>query len=544
MKKKLIAVYLLIIFLPLALITWLGWRNVKDEQERNRLRFEAVLLGRLRDVDERIQSLLRRQEAGFLQLAGIYSMQINEIRRVTRKSRLIRQFFILDPESAIVYPNPDSVLSSKEEQFLIRTKSLDLSANLFYKPTETAPRKTSSSGWYTWFWGDGINFIYWQFTDPGGILGIEVERVALIADIVASLPDSDIALRKSDIAPSQEPQGRIVLQDVKGNTLYQWGAFRPDAGDTPIASIALSSPLSTWRLAYFADRAENSASLFGGGYFSLISGIFVLIVALSALAVYFYRENSREIREALQKVSFVNQVSHELKTPLTNIRMYAELLEDEIPGDEGKARNYLGIVVSESRRLSRLIRNVLTFAGKEKKGLNLHLEPGSIDTVISNIIENFRPALESKDVVIEFASGAGDEVLFDADILEQIVNNLISNVEKYATSGKSLKIETSRDGEKAMIRVSDRGPGIPTRERKRVFLPFTRLSNRLTDGITGTGIGLAIARDLAVLHGGALELLPAERGAVFLLTIHAPRSERETHAGYGTRAGREAEEEN
>ncbi len=533
MKKKLIAVYLLIIFLPLALITWLGWRNVKDEQERNRLRFEAVLLGRLRDVDERIQSLLHRQEAGFLQLVGIYSMPIDEIRRVSRRSRLARQFFILDPENTLVYPNPQSVLSSKEEEFLIRTKSLGISANLFYKPTETAPRKKTSSGWYTWFWGDGINFIYWQSVESGGILGIEVERVALIADVVASLPDSEIALRKPDIAPAREPQGRIVLQDVKGNTIYQWGAFRPQAGETPIASIALSPPLSTWKLGYFAERAENSAPLFAGGYFSLASGVFVLITALGGLAVYFYRENSREIREALQRVSFVNQVSHELKTPLTNIRMYAELLEEEIPGHEEKARSYLGIVVSESRRLSRLIQNVLTFAGKEKKGLNLHMEADSIDRVISNTIENFRPALESKHVVIEFASGAGDEVLFDADILEQIVNNLISNVEKYATCGKYLKIETSRDGERALIRVSDRGPGIPARERKRVFLPFTRLGNRLTDGISGTGIGLAIARDLAVLHGGTLELQPAERGAVFLLTIHAPCSERGTGAGRG-----------
>ncbi len=522
-----IAVYLLIILIPLALISWLGWRNVKDEQERNRLRLEAVLLARLRDVDERIQSLLRKQEAAFLQMADIYAMSVDEIRRIARKSRLAKQFFKIDPQRGLLYPAPDDILSSKEQEFLLRTKGLDLSASLFQRPKETAIPQTSSSGWYTWFWGEGINFIFWQSVESGGILGIEVERVALIADIVASLPDSEITPDQSKeiertSKATQAPQGRIVLQDVKGSTIYQWGTFRPIADDAPVASIHLSQPLSTWRLGYFADRGQDVVPLFGSGLFGLASGLFALLLALCGLAVYFYRESSREIREALQRVSFVNQVSHELKTPLTNIRMYAELLEGEIEDSQKKAKSFLRILVSESQRLSRLIQNVLTFAGKEKKGLNLHRNAGSVDDVIAGIIENFRPALESKGVHIELLPGVREKVSFDADILEQIINNLVSNVEKYATSGKYLEIRSRREGDKSFVQVSDRGPGIPSRERKRIFLPFTRISNKLTDGITGTGIGLAIARDLAVLHGGSLELLPAERGAVFLLSLNAP----------------------
>ena len=512
MKKRLIAVFLLIIFVPLGLITWLGVRDARDEQERNRLRFESVLSDRLRDVDERIQSLLRKQEAEFLQMAAIYSMPIDAIRRVGRKSRLIRQIFVLDANNNLLYPNTQSDLSARELEFHSRTGSLGISTGLFSKPQEAASRTVTSSGWYTWFWRDGINFIHWQSNESGGILGIEIERISLISDIVAALPDSDMARPR-------EPDARIVLSDVKGDTIYQWGAFRPGAGAAPIAAIALSAPLSTWKLSYLAAESGQTNGLFSGGYFSLASGILVVVVALSGLAVYFFRENSRAIREALQKVSFVNQVSHELKTPLTNIRLYAELLEGETPGENEQARNYLGIVVAESRRLSRLIGNVLTFAGKEKKGLVLHPTAGVVDTVIANIIENFRPALESKGVVIEFLPNAGRELLFDADILEQILNNLVSNVEKYATSGKSLKIESTQNTDNTMIRVSDRGPGISARESKRVFMPFTRLSNRLTDGISGTGIGLSIARDLATLHRGTLELLPAEKGAVFELTI-------------------------
>ena len=518
MRKRLIAVYLLIILLPMILITWLSWRNMQNEREHNRIRFQAVLAERLKDVDERIQSLLRRREADFIQMAEIYSMPIDEIRRVTRKTRLVKQFFILDSENNAVYPNPDDILSTKEKEFRVRTNNLGLSVKLLSRPLENTGSQTYS-GWYTWFWEEGLNFIYWQSHESGGILGIEVERIALIADIVAGLPDSDIS-------EPAGPIGRIVLSDVRENTIYQWGAYKPAEGEYPISSISLSPPISTWKLGYFADETENAASPIWGGYFSLISGIVVLLIALSGLAIYFYRENSREIREAFQKVSFVNQVSHELKTPLTNIRMYAELLTEEIAADAEKAQGYLNVVVSESRRLSRLILNVLTFAGKEKKSLKLNIKPGIIENVISGVIENFRPALESKGVEIDFIPDAETELLFDADILEQILNNLVSNVEKYSASGKYLRIESSRDGDKAVILVSDRGPGIPQRDREKIFLPFTRLSNRLTNGISGAGIGLTIARNLAVLHGGKLEVLPSERGAVFRLIIRVEESNR------------------
>ena len=283
MKKRLIVIYLLIVLLPLAFITWLGWRNVSDEQEGNRRRFEAVLSSRLREVDERIQGLLRRQEADFLQMADLSSLPVDDIRRTTRKSRLIRQVFLIDAQGALAYPTSDMELSAREEDFLVRTKGLGLSAGLFRRPAERGTRGRASSGWYTWFWEEGLNFIYWQ-TTGSGILGIEIERIALIADVVAVLPDSDIF-------EPREPKGRIVLSDVKGNAIYQWGAYQPDQSESPVTTIALSPPLSTWRLGYYADRTDGSGGFFQGGYFTLASGMLVLVVALTGLAVYFYREN-------------------------------------------------------------------------------------------------------------------------------------------------------------------------------------------------------------------------------------------------------------
>src|SRR5690606_38541242 len=113
-------------------------------------------------------------------------------------------------------------------------------------------------------------------------------------------------------------------------------------------------------------------------------------------------------------------------------------------------------------------------------------------------------------------------VYADADAVGQIVANLVSNVEKYAASGGSLVIATRQDADRAVVRVTDRGPGIAAAHEGKVFTPFYRVSDRVTDGVTGTGIGLAIARDLARAGGGDLVLVPAGTGACFELIL--PRS--------------------
>ncbi|MCA9526810.1 MAG: HAMP domain-containing histidine kinase, partial [Myxococcales bacterium] len=214
----------------------------------------------------------------------------------------------------------------------------------------------------------------------------------------------------------------------------------------------------------------------------------------------------------------VNQVSHELKTPLTNIRMYAELLADELDDEDDRAARHVAIIEGESQRLSRLIGNILTFARKQRETLRLRPTEAVIDDVIRDAIEGFAPSLERCGVAVAFEPGAPATVRVDADALGQILGNLLSNVEKYAHGGpvRITAVQTPTD---TTITVHDSGPGIPRGDRQRVFEPFERLSDALEEGVSGTGIGLGIARDLARLHGGDLTLLPTERGAAFELRL-------------------------
>jgi signal transduction histidine kinase len=287
-------------------------------------------------------------------------------------------------------------------------------------------------------------------------------------------------------------------------------------GEQALSMLPLSPPLASWKLEYYGAGLKAGSA---GNRFGMLAGLLAVTFALLGLGWYLYQEHTREMRVAEQRVNFVNQVSHELKTPLTNIRMYAELLEDQLADDDDKPRKYIAIITAESQRLSRLIANVLSFSRAQKERPALHLQQGSVDDIIARCVEAFMPALQAKAIVPRFDAQAGAPVALDAEVLEQILNNLISNVEKYAAGGGLLEIASMQQAGRTTIRVCDHGPGIPKRERERIFQPFYRISSKLTDGVAGTGIGLGIARQLARLHGGDLELDTAEQGACFVVTL-------------------------
>jgi signal transduction histidine kinase len=256
------------------------------------------------------------------------------------------------------------------------------------------------------------------------------------------------------------------------------------------------------------------------------AGFGALALAVVGLAIYIFRESGRQMREAAQRVNFVNQVSHELKTPLTNIRMYAELLEDGLEDEEDKLRGQAQVIAQESQRLSRLIGNVLSFARQQRGKLTARRQPGKVDDVVRQVLDQFGPSLEDKGIEVELETGAPAEVLLDSDVVGQILGNLLGNVEKYAAQGGRVEIRTAQKEGQSEIWVTDHGPGVPTRARDKIFKPFFRLSGKVTDGVSGTGIGLAIAQDLARLHGGELSLEPRQVGACFKVSLSTPAKEK------------------
>lgn len=371
-------------------------------------------------------------------------------------------------------------------------------------------------GWYTWYAGRGLHLIFWRQLADGRVLGMELDRVRLMAEVVGRLP-----------MEREPPAGRhsgVALADARGAVICQWGDLTAIETVAPRLQLHLAAPLSAWTLnLHVQDRLLENPYRNTFRY-TLLGVLIPAGVALLVLGVTFYRESSREMRDAAQRVSFVNQVSHELKTPLTNIRLYAELLGATVDEEDATSRRNLSIIISESQRLSRLIGNVLTFGRQRQQRMVLRPVEACPDTLIREILQQFGPALADAGIAGTFSGGAPDPAMLDADAFGRILMNLISNVEKYAAAGGRVAVTSSREGDTLAVSVRDFGPGIPSGERERVFQPFHRVSNRLTDGVAGTGIGLTISRHLARLHGGDLELLAAEPGALFRFTVHAPRT--------------------
>ena len=152
------------------------------------------------------------------------------------------------------------------------------------------------------------------------------------------------------------------------------------------------------------------------------------------------------------------------------------------------------MVTSETGRLSRLINNVLSFARSERKQLQLNPKPLDLPPVLSSILTHWSPTLAKANIKIETDFASSPQVLANPDACEQILGNLLSNIEKYASSGQLARITTETKGADLLIQISDQGPGIPSPAHKKIFTPFSRLDHSLTEGSSGTGIGLSIAR--------------------------------------------------
>jgi signal transduction histidine kinase len=513
LKPKLLLILVSIVLLPLLVLGWLGVRVAGQEREVTENRLREALNGRLRDINAVVARSVGERESQLLRLLDRGTFDTVQLRDQVRSNPLVQALFVLDPQGNRLHPPPEGPLTAAEQEFLERSAPVWRDKQDFYRTSDTGD--TASHGWYTWHWGNGVNFVFWVRQASGHVIGAACDRTRLLADIVGELPDSDSA------DPALR-QGRIVLDGGDGVPVYQWGAHEPAAGDAPRARLDLAPPLGDWSLAYYTPQAAGDSRLGEGLLLTLAAGLGALALALTGLAVYFYRESTREMREAAQRVSFVNQVSHELKTPLTNIRLYAELLEGHVGASDDKAGRHLHVIVAESQRLSRLIGNVLTFARRQNDRLVLHPVAGNIDLTIATVLEHFRASLEAKGVTTHLHAGAAATVEFDRDAVEQILGNLFSNVEKYAAAGGWMEITSLQDDATTTIRVCDRGPGIPRGQEERVFVPFQRLSNKLSDGVTGTGIGLTIARELARRHGGDLRVVPLAGGACFEVRLHAP----------------------
>ena len=229
-------------------------------------------------------------------------------------------------------------------------------------------------------------------------------------------------------------------------------------------------------------------------------GLFVLALGLVTASVLLLR---RESQLARARASFVSSVSHELRTPLAQIRMFAEMLLLGRARTEAEQRRSAEIIENEAKRLSHLVENVLQAARSERGTVHINPTDARLAPVVRDAAESFMGISEARRIEFRLELQENLMVSADADAVRHIVLNLLDNAAKYGPVGQRVVVGLALFEDAARLWVDDEGPGVPARERERVFQPFYRSQRDLHSSTAGSGIGLAIVRELAALHGGS-----------------------------------------
>jgi len=264
------------------------------------------------------------------------------------------------------------------------------------------------------------------------------------------------------------------------------------------------------------DTSGQGLRIYGGA-------IALVLVILSAGVGLLLRDIAREARTNRLRSDFVSSVSHELKTPITLIRLYSETLLRPDAFREEDRDGFYSIIVRESERLGRLVDRILTFSRVERGDQVYNLEEGDVAPVIARVVEDYREYLERAGFRLERAlAPSAPPVRFDAGALSQAVVNLLDNAVKYSGESREIAVRLGAENGCVTLEVEDHGLGIPAAERERIFGRFYRVPNGSGKG--GYGLGLFLVRHIMDAHGGRVDV-DSEPGRGSRFRLMFPRVE-------------------
>jgi len=233
------------------------------------------------------------------------------------------------------------------------------------------------------------------------------------------------------------------------------------------------------------------------------------------------RDIRREKRMALLRADFMSNVTHELKTPLTSISMFAESIYHGQAKTESDQKKFSNVIIKESGNLRRMINNILTFSVKEDDKLSYQFKETDISNLVKSTLEEMRYWLDLHNFNLVSNIQENVMVMADAEAFKQAMANLINNAIKYSPTTKSLNVRLYKLDTKIFIEVKDAGLGIPQDQIPRIFEKFYRVRSKDTEPTSGTGIGLTVTKDIIEAHGGSIQVnSELNKGSMFKITLN------------------------
>jgi signal transduction histidine kinase len=567
--KKIALVFLLAVFVPSLVLAWLAVRSLRDQQlalerqqtllyqgvadslarEANTLadrqhefvqQVEALLATNAPQTiaasfDHRLRAVWPAAEVGFVVTAG--GSLINPspkgppacVEFLAENGK-----FLCNAQSAEVYWAPkltgnSSVNFSQTQQFRnvipqqqVPAAEAFTSSQQYSKaaPAEAEFRQLvgdSSEGAVARFLDNKLEVLVWYRpgSAPGLIFGAKLSMANLREVLRPVVQQFEPALRDNIAVALLDDNAKPIAISRPG--------FQAD-WKHPFVASELGEALPHWEMAVYLLNPGKVAESAHALRFMLGSLIGLLVLAIGIGGWLIVADLNRQLALARQKTDFVSNVSHELKTPLTSIRMFAELLAEGRVTEPGKSRSYLNIISAEASRLTRLINNVLDFSRLERGEKKYNFQPCDLAALLRETVQTYRPHLEANGFVLRANLPEQPAAIRgDCDALAQVVVNLLSNAEKYSNGRKEIDLEIQARREPLPhvdVRVLDRGPGVPAECGEKIFEQFYRAHDSLSSGIQGSGLGLTLARQIARAHGGDVLYGPREGcGSCFTLRL-------------------------
>ena len=490
------ALALLAIVAPATIVAVLGYVSIRQWGASSELLYREQARDMATMAADKVETTLRRTEDAFLdrvqallQSGAPLSGALDELLAGTP---LIRRLYLIGPRGELVYPRA---------------------------------------------WRDGDQDIFGPLVSAGAVrrLAREGKReviannhvcLALLTQrggepvVAAFLRDTDTLRREilETTLGALESSTIIAVLDHEGRTVYS----RAPIGDAQrVLSVGFREALPDWRLTVYQAPGASPRQAVRRQVMLFTGALGVLVVVIAAGIVATWRLMRRETEMARLKSDFVANVSHDLKTPLSVIRMFGETLEMGRVTDEGRRQEYYRVITREGERLSRLIDNVLDFSRIEGGRQTYSMTPTAVEPLIRATLEAFEYPLAQQGFKVAVSVAADlPEVTMDADAVQQALANLIDNAIKYSGDDRELTIDSRASAGWLVITVSDRGVGIAPEEQGKIFEKFYRVGRSDTQGRRGSGVGLALVRHIAEAHGGSVtvESAPGE-GSRFSLRL-------------------------
>ena len=361
--------------------------------------------------------------------------------------------------------------------------------------------------------------VVWRPLHDRGNHATDVVGFVTDAEFVAKVFDKVVGrhpLLPPTLVPSGSPNGALAVRVTApgGHRLFassnDWSNYA--------ASTTLPAAYGRLELAVALRPAEAGGLVIGGlprERLPLLAGLLTLTAGLVVVALVQLR---REAEISRLRADFVSGVSHELRTPLAQIRMFTETLLLGRVRSESEGRRSLEIIARESQRLAQLVENVLLFSRGERQRPQITRERTRLAPLVADVAESFAPLAAARQATIATDLDGGVVADVDGGAIRQILLNLFDNAVKYGPTGQTVTVTLSLDAGKARLAIDDEGPGVGIEDTESIWQPFNRLEASAS-ATGGAGIGLAIVRQLAELHGGRAWVEPGAAGARFVVEI-------------------------